>query len=99
MQIVRKILRRLSERATPLIGVVLAIATGPAHAQFEPTAAKLNNVQAALIGVGVTIITCALVWIGYKMIFDHAKWADMTKVFWGGAIAGSAPLIAAWLFS
>ena len=99
MQTVRKILKGLSARTTPLIGASLAIAAGPTHAQFERVTAKLNNIQAWLIGVGAIIVTCALLWIAYKMIFDHAKWADMTKVFWGGAIAGSASVIAAWIFS
>lgn len=77
----------------------LALVASPAFAQFEGPTAKLNTVQQALIGVGVTIITCALLWAGYKMAFQHAKWAEVTSIFWGGALAGGAPLFGAWLFS
>lgn len=94
------ILQRLSTQWAPhAIGVGLAIVASPAYAQFEGPAAKLNTIQAALLGVGATIISCALLWIGYRMVFQNAKWGEMTQIFWGGAIAGSSTIIAAWIFS
>lgn len=93
-------LKRLWVQWKPrIIEACFAIATGNACAQFEAPTAKLNTVQAALIGIGVTIITCALMWIGYRMAVQHAKWTEVTQVFWGGAIAGAAPVLAAWIFS
>jgi type IV secretion system protein VirB2 len=80
-----------------IVVVTLALITSPAYAQFEKPTAKLLTVQAALIGVGITIVTCAVLWASYKMIFQHAKFAEMTHIFWGGALAGSATAIAGWL--
>jgi type IV secretion system protein VirB2 len=100
METVKRIFKGILTRATPLtISAAFAIIAIPAYAQFESTTAKLTNFQQALIGVGVTIITCALLWICYRMVFQHAKWAEMTQVFWGGVLGGSAPVLAAWLFS
>jgi type IV secretion system protein VirB2 len=100
MQTIKRILQGPSARTTPLtISAILAGTASPAYAQFDRLNAKLSNVQAALLGIGVIVVTCALLWIAYRMIFQHAKWAEMTQVFWGGAIGGSASVIAAWLFS
>jgi hypothetical protein len=80
-----------------IVVVALAFITNPAFAQFEKPTAKLTTVQMALIGIGITVITCAVLWTSYKMIFQHAKLAEMTHIFWGGALAGSATVIAGWL--
>lgn len=100
MKTAMHIAQRLRSQWKPrLISAALAIAASPAYAQFEGPTAKLNTVQQALIGFGATIITCALMWIGYRMVFQNAKWGEVTQIFWGGAIAGAAPIIGAWLFS
>jgi hypothetical protein len=80
-----------------IVVMALALITNPAFAQFEKPTAKLTTVQMALIGIGITVITCAVLWISYKMIFHHAKLADMSNVFWGGSLAGSATALAGWL--
>jgi len=95
-------LTSIFQRRRPALHIgslAIAFVASPAYAQFQGPTAKLNTVQAALIGMGVTIITCALMWVGYKMAVQHAKWTEVTQVFWGGAIAGAAPIIAAWIFS
>lgn len=71
----------------------------PALAQIEKVNTVLTRFQVMLIGLGVTIITIALLWVAYKMALQHSKWAEVANVAYGGILAGAAPGIAAWLIN
>lgn len=85
-------------RSTRMLATLaIALAATPAHAQLQKFNARLTDIQVGLIGLGVVIITIAIIWVSYKMAYDHAKWAEVSRVFFSGILAGSASSIAGWL--
>lgn len=79
--------------------VVLACgaASGGAWAQVSRVNQVMTNVQLLLAGVAVTVFTVAIMWAGFKMAFQHAKWSEVSNVVIGGALVGAAGGLAAWL--
>lgn len=57
-------------------------------------ATLLTTVSTWMTGIGVTIVTIALMVVGFRMVFQAAEWKDVAPVFWGGVIIGSASAIA-----
>jgi type IV secretion system protein VirB2 len=58
-------------------------------------ATLLNTVSTWMTTIGITIVTIALMVVGFRMVFQAAEWKDVAPVFWGGVIIGSASGIAA----
>ena len=75
----------------------LALFAIPASAQITKVNTVMTNVQSMLIGISIIVVTIALLWVGYKMVFQHAKWSEVSNVIIGAIIVGGAPGIAAWL--
>jgi type IV secretion system protein VirB2 len=69
----------------------------PAFSQVTKVNMVMTNVQAVLVGVSITVLTIAILWVGYKMAFQHAKWSEVSNIVIGGILIGGAPGIAAWL--
>ena len=59
----------------------------------------MTNVQTTLVGVAVTIFTVAIMWAGFKMAFQHAKWTEISNIVIGGILVGGAAGIASWLLA
>jgi type IV secretion system protein VirB2 len=59
----------------------------------------MTNVQTVLTGVAVTIFTVAIIWAGFKMAFQHAKWTEVSNIVIGGILVGGAAGIASWLIN
>jgi type IV secretion system protein VirB2 len=78
------------------IALVACYAT-PALAQVAKVNSVMSSIQTLLIGISVTIITISLLWVGFKMAFQHAKWSEVSNVVIGAIIAGGAPGLAVWL--
>jgi type IV secretion system protein VirB2 len=90
--------RSLIQRLSALVPMVaLAVASAPAHAQLEKVNTTLTLIQTTLIGVSVVCLTIAIIWAGYKMIFQHARWTDISNIVIGGILIGASGPIAAWL--
>jgi type IV secretion system protein VirB2 len=71
----------------------------PAYAQVARVQAVATNVQVMLQGLAVTLFTIAILVAGFKMAFQNAKWSEVSHIVIGGAIAGAAGGLAAWLFA
>jgi type IV secretion system protein VirB2 len=78
-------------------GAVMALATVPAHAQIAQLTTVMTNVQTALTGIAVVLFSIAILWAGFKMAFQHARWSEISNIVIGGVLAGGASAIAAWL--
>lgn len=89
--------------ATTFIGKALAAAmattllASPAMAQVANVNSKFSAIQTLLAGISVIIFSIALLWVGFKMAFQHAKWSEVSNIVIGGVIAGGATGIASWL--
>lgn len=82
-----------------MAATLMAVATSPAFAQISKVNTVMSNVQTVLVGVAVTCFTIALMWAGFKMAFQHAKWSEISNIVIGGIIVGGAAGIAAWLIN
>jgi type IV secretion system protein VirB2 len=71
----------------------------PANAQFTKATTALTTLQSWLFGLGITVATLAILFVGYRMMFKRESFADHSHVFWGGLVAAMAPTIAAWFFA
>lgn len=78
------------------LAIVLVVCS-PAFAQLQKVNQTMSNVQAILAGVAVTICTLAIMFTGFKMMFQHAKWAEVSNIVIGAMFVGGATGIAAWL--
>ena len=96
----RPVARRTVARTAILLraaaGAAMAAAL-PAHAQISKVNSVMSNVQGMLSGVAVTTFTIALMWAGFKMAFQHAKWSEISNIVIGAIITGGAAGIASWL--
>jgi len=58
----------------------------------------LSTISTAILGVGVTLITLAFMWVGYAVAFNGAGWMDVARVFIGAIIVAGAAALAALIF-
>lgn len=54
----------------------------------------LNAISTWMTGIGIVIVTIALMFVGFRMVFQAAEWKDVAPVFWGGILIGGASAFA-----
>lgn len=74
--------------------VCIALGSSPVFAQLERGTTMLNTVSTWLLSIGVVVLTIALMFVGFRMMFQAAQWKDVAPVFWGGVLIGGAAGIA-----
>jgi len=80
-------------------GVALTVASHPAMAQVTKVESNINWVQATLVAVSIITVTISFMWVGFKMIFQHAKWAEVAHIVIGAGFIGGASGLGAILAS
>ncbi len=79
---------------------LLAIAANAASAQgFDKVNTTVTNVNAILVTISVAVVTIAIIWAGFKMIFQGARLADVANVLLGGTLVGGAAAFASYIVS
>jgi type IV secretion system protein VirB2 len=79
---------------------LLAAAMPNAFAQgFDKVNTTVTNVNAILVTISVAVVTIAIIWAGFKMIFQGARLADVANVLLGGTMVGGAGAFAAYIVS
>jgi type IV secretion system protein VirB2 len=68
-----------------------------AFAQFAAATTALTQIQGVMKSLGVAIVTIAMMYVGFKMVFQAAEWKDVAPVFWGGVLIGGAATVAGML--
>lgn len=76
---------------------VLALTVTPAYAQLSQVNTLLTTIQTTLLSVGAVVCSISIIWAGFKMMFQHARFGDIANVFIGGLFVGCATVIAAML--
>lgn len=89
------------QRAIPALALQLAmVASSPAFAAgFDKINDTVTNVNAILVTVSIAVVTIAIIWAGFKMIFQGARLADVSNVLIGGTLIGGAGAMAAFIVS
>ena len=54
----------------------------------------LSDVSAGLTALGIIVVTIAVMFVGYRMLFGGAHWKDLAPIFWGGLLIGGAATVA-----
>lgn len=88
-----------SRMAAAVLPMALSLVTTPAFAQITKLQGTMEKIVSVLTGVGVAIFTIALLWVGFKMAFQHAKWDEVSNIVIGAFIVGGASGIATWLIN
>jgi type IV secretion system protein VirB2 len=89
----------LSNTKSMLVMALVLLTSSPAFAQIAKVNTVMANVQSVLIGVAVTIFSICIMWAGFKMAFQQAKWTDVSNIVIGGILVGGAVGIAGWLIN
>jgi type IV secretion system protein VirB2 len=87
---------RLTARWATAVTVGL-LAMSPAWAQLSQVNTLLTTIQTTLLGVGGVICSISIIWAGFRMMFQHARFGDIANVFIGGLFVGCATVIAGML--
>jgi type IV secretion system protein VirB2 len=81
-----------------LVMLVAGLLTmSPAWAQLSQVNTLLTTIQTTLLGVGGVICSISIIWAGFRMMFQHARFGDIANVFIGGLFVGCATVIAGML--
>jgi type IV secretion system protein VirB2 len=80
-----------------LILALLSAISSPAFAQLSKGKDMLATVSTWMTSIGAIIVTIALMFVGFRMVFQAAEWKDVAPVFWGGVVIGGASGIATML--
>ena len=78
-----------SRRCPPLLPAARAVAQG-----FDKINTTVTNVKAILVTISIAVVTIAIIWAGFKMIFQGARLADVANVLIGGTLIGGAAAFA-----
>lgn len=83
-----------------MMAVVAMAVANPAMAEgLDKVNEAMDSILAMLRGVSITVVTIAIMWSGYKMAFQHARFADIVPVLGGGLLVGVAAEVARYLLS
>ena len=79
---------------------LLATLSQAALAQgFDKINTTVTNVNAILVTISIAVVTIAIIWAGFKMIFQGARLADVANVLIGGTLVGGAAVFASFIVS
>jgi type IV secretion system protein VirB2 len=87
--------RRARLASTALL--LASVSQGALTQGFEKINTTATNVNLILVAVSVTLVTIAIIWAGFKMIFQSARLADVANILIGGTLIGGAAVIAAFI--
>jgi type IV secretion system protein VirB2 len=78
--------------------LLVALVVDPASAQgFDKVNTTVTNVNAILVTISIAVVTIAIIWAGFKMIFQGARLADVANVLIGGTLIGGAAAFATFI--
>ena len=84
--------------ATVLPLLLVALFADSASAQgFDKVNTTVTNVNAILVTISIAVVTIAIIWAGFKMIFQGARLADVANVLIGGTLIGGAAAFATFI--
>lgn len=64
---------------------------------FDKINTTITNVNAILVVISVAVVTAAIMWAGFKMIFQGARLTDVANVLIGGTLIGGAAAFSAFI--
>jgi type IV secretion system protein VirB2 len=96
------IIRRTARVARAGFVACYSLASSLAMAQnqgFDKITTTVTNVNTILVTISIAVVTIAIIWAGFKMIFQGARLADVANVLIGGTLVGGAAAFASYIVS
>lgn len=93
-QLLSRLLSRFSAALLPLL---LTLPRFAAAQGFEKVNTTVTNVNSILVVVSVAVVTIAIIWAGFKMIFQGSRLSDVANILLGGTLVGGASAFAAFI--
>lgn len=88
------IMRHTRPVAVLLVSLWISTARAQGFAKINTT---VLNVSAILVTISIAVVTIAIIWAGFKMIFQGARLADVANVLIGGTLVGGAGAFASYI--
>ena len=83
-----------------LVSVLMVLLPQLSFAQgFDKINQTVTNVNTILVTISIAVVTIAIIWAGFKMIFQGARLADVANVLIGGTLVGGAAAFATFIVS
>ena len=90
---------RLADRITLCVAALVLNKPALAAGGFDKINTTVTNVNAILVTISIAVVTIAIIWAGFKMIFQGARLADVANVLIGGTLVGGAAAFASFIVS
>ena len=86
-------------KRTLTLAVLIALHLRAGAAGFDKINTTVSNVNAILVTISIAVVTIAIIWAGFKMIFQGARLVDVANVLIGGTLVGGAAAFASFIVS
>ena len=86
----------------PIGAIALSILFSPSLALaqgFDKINTTVTNLNTILVTISIAVVTIAIIWAGFKMIFQAARLADVANILLGGTLVGGAAAFASYIVS
>ena len=81
-----------------LMSVLIALLPQLSFAQgFDKINQTVTNVNTILVTISIAVVTIAIIWAGFKMIFQSARLIDVANILIGGTLVGGAAAFASFI--
>lgn len=91
-----KLLKKAALSIKSLFSAIVFSAPALAAGGFDKVNEALNYWAIGLASLSVATITICIIVVGYKVLYDGKRLAEMTNVIIGGALIAGATGFAAW---
>ena len=90
---------KLSQGQVRALSLLMLLPTQVWAQGFDKVNTTVTNVNAILVTISVAVVTIAIIWAGFKMIFQGARLADVANILIGGTLVGGAAAFASYIVS
>lgn len=96
LQLIHRARQHRDALSTLLAAAALAALPSVAHAGLPDIAGKANAIATWLTTAGLAVMTGAVVWAGFRVLFQGADFRSLSNLLWGGLLIGGAAIFAAF---
>jgi type IV secretion system protein VirB2 len=82
-----------------ILAMVLTVPRPVLAQGFEKVNTTVTNVNAILVVISVAVVTIAIMWAGFKMIFQGSRLSEVANILLGGTLIGGASAFSAFIVS
>lgn len=89
--------RTLLRLLNPALRATLLLPATVLAQSFDKIEETIVNINDILVVISVSVVTIAIIWAGFKMVFQGARLADVANVLIGGTLVGGAAAFASYI--